>query len=141
LKVELPYILLAEDDPDDQFTFSDAFSRLNPSISLKIVQDGRELLDFLDGCPDPLLPFIMVLDYEMPYFTGADVLRYLAVCRRFNHIPKIVWSTSTREKDISECLQLGAARFFTKPATNEELEDFMFGVNAFVNRPFQTVQD
>jgi CheY-like chemotaxis protein len=141
LKVELPYILLAEDDPDDQLTFSEAFSKLNPSISLKIVQDGHELLDFLDGCPDLLLPLIMVLDYEMPHLTGADVLRYLAVCRRFNHIPKIVWSTSTREKDISECMQLGAARYFTKPATNEELEDFVIGVYAFVNRQFQMVQD
>jgi CheY-like chemotaxis protein len=141
LNAEQPYILLAEDDPDDQDAFSEAFMRLNPEVPLKIVQDGQELLDFLDACPDARLPAIIVLDYKMPKLTGADVLRYLAVCRRFNHIPKIVWSTSAREKDITECLQLGAANYFTKPATNQELEDFIVGINAFVYRQSRNMQD
>jgi CheY-like chemotaxis protein len=139
LNAKRPYILLAEDDPDDQFAFLEAFTRLNPHVSLRIVQDGQELLDFLDTSPDTRLPVIIVLDYKMPRLTGPDVLKYLAVCQRFIHIPKIVWSTSTREKDIAECLQLGAANYFTKPATNQELEDFIAGVNAFVNDQNQKV--
>ena len=83
----------------------------------------------------------MVLDYKMPMLTGADVLRYLSVCRRFNHIPKIVWSTSAREKDMAECLRLGAEQYFTKPATNQELEDFIGAVNAFVHLQSERVTE
>jgi CheY-like chemotaxis protein len=141
LNAKQRYILLAEDDPDDQYAFSEAFIRLNPNVSVKIVQDGRDLMDFLDSCSNARLPVVIVLDYKMPKLTGPDVLRYLAVCRRFNHIPKIVWSTSTRERDIAECLQLGAARYFSKPATNQELEDFIEGINAFVYDQSQKVAD
>jgi CheY-like chemotaxis protein len=141
LNAKQRYILLAEDDPDDQHAFSEAFTRLNPNVAVKIVQDGWDLMDFLDGCSDARLPVVIVLDYKMPKLTGPDVLRYLAVCRRFHYIPKIVWSTSTREKDIAECLQLGATHYFAKPATNQELEDFIEGVNAFVYGQSQQVAD
>jgi CheY-like chemotaxis protein len=141
LNAKKRYILLAEDDPDDQYAFSEAFTRLNPHILVKIVQDGQEMMDFLDLCPETRLPVVIVLDYKMPKLTGPDVLRYLAVCRRFNHIPKIVWSTSTRERDMAECLQLGAAHYFAKPATDKELMDFIAGVNAFVCDQNQTVAD
>ncbi len=93
--------------------FPEAFKRVNPQVPIKLLKDGQELVDFLDACPDNRLPVIIVLDYKMPKLTSAEVLHYLSVCHRFNsYSKKIVWSTSTREKDIAECMPTGSGKLF-----------------------------
>jgi CheY-like chemotaxis protein len=122
---ELPYILLADDDPDDLNTFLQAFSELNPHASVQTVTDGQELFDFLDSCNPDELPLLILLDYKMPIVSGPEVLQRLASHPEHAHIPKVVWSTSERPQDIENCVRLGAAGYFPKPASTSELGELI----------------
>src|SRR4028118_1263749 len=87
-------ILLAEDDPDDQELIVHAFTEINESFNLHIVNDGKEALDFLTSTSDSKLPCLIVLDYNMPELNGAQVLQKLTGNKRYQDIPKIILSTS-----------------------------------------------
>jgi CheY-like chemotaxis protein len=70
-------ILLADDDPDDQELIVHAFTEVSPSFRLHIVNDGKEVINFLSTVSDNKLPCLIVLDYNMPELNGAQVLQKL----------------------------------------------------------------
>jgi CheY-like chemotaxis protein len=116
------YILLVDDDPDDRDLFCSRMQQLYPQIGIHTFQDGDELLDFLDNCTYPTLPAFILIDYKMPLFTAPQILQTIGTGTRFAQSPKIVWSTSQRQQDIDECLNLGAVRFAIKPDTDRQLD-------------------
>jgi CheY-like chemotaxis protein len=122
MKKASPYLLLADDDPDDQETFMEAFTRLYPQTKVQTVNDGQELFVFLDTHSPDELPVLILLDFKMPLVTGPEVLERLSDHPMYAPIPKVVWSTSERSKDIQECQRLGADAYFKKPATAKELD-------------------
>jgi CheY-like chemotaxis protein len=122
---ELPYILLADDDPDDLFTFLQAFGELDPHVPIYTVTDGQELIEFLEGCIPDELPSLIILDYKMPILSGPEVLQKLASNSEHALIPKVVWSTSKRTQDIENCVRFGAAGYFLKPASSRELAELI----------------
>jgi len=122
---QLPYILLADDDPDDLETFTNAYTRLNPSVFVETVNDGKELFDVLDGCDPDELPTLILLDFKMPLISGPEVLQRLASSMEYASIPKLVWSTSERPKDIEQCQKFGADHYFRKPATSREADELV----------------
>jgi CheY-like chemotaxis protein len=126
---EMPYILLAEDDPDDQDAFCEAWARLNPHVSVKTVSDGKELFEYLDMCPDHALPALILIDFKMPLVSGPEALQKLAFHPSYSRIPKLVWSSSQRTKDVEVCKRLGALNYFKKPATLGEIEELIRRIN------------
>lgn len=122
---ELPYILLADDDPDDLNVFLQAFNELNPHTSVHTVSDGQELIEFLEACDPDELPAIFVIDYRMPLVSGPEVLQWLSSHREYAHIPKVVWSTSDRPRDIENCIRLGATGYFPKPTSFGKLGELI----------------
>jgi CheY-like chemotaxis protein len=122
---ELPYILIADDDPDDLNTFLQAFSERDPHVSVHFVTDGQAVIEFLEGCVPEELPSLILLDYKMPVVSGPEVLQKLSSHPDHAHIPKIVWSTSKRSQDIENCVRLGAAGYFLKPASSYELDELI----------------
>jgi CheY-like chemotaxis protein len=116
-----PYILLADDDPDDRDSLIHPFLQQNPGVRVVSFGDGRELLSFLLACPDDELPVLILMDYKMPYVTAAELLQSLAADPRYNSIPKLVWSTSGRAEYVDRCVLHGASQYFTKPNSLPEL--------------------
>ena len=116
-----PYIILADDDPDDRDSLIHPFVQQNPGVRVVSFGDGRELLSFLETCPDGELPVLILMDYKMPYSTAADILERLAAYPRYANIPKLVWSTSGRAEYVDRCVQHGASQYFTKPNSLPEL--------------------
>jgi CheY-like chemotaxis protein len=110
-----PYILLADDNADDQSFIRDAFAYIKAGIDLRIVDSGVELLEALQLMEEGRLPSLIVLDYNMPELNGAEVLQVLVKEPRYNGIPKILLSTSYYQKHIDHCLQLGATGYLIKP--------------------------
>jgi CheY-like chemotaxis protein len=117
------YILLADDDPDDQMTFTEAFGQRHPDITVVCVNDGEQLLEYLESCTD--MPMFILMDYKMPIVTAPVVLGRLASRARFSEIAKLVWSTSSRKDHVEECLSLGAKHYFAKPCGNRDLEEMI----------------
>ena len=116
------FILLGEDDPDDQEMLKDVFSDIDNSFILFFVNNGREVLSALEKLDDEQMPCLIVLDYNMPELNGADILMEIGTNERYKNIPKIVWSTSDSNKFKKICLELGAADYVIKPSNIMGLE-------------------
>ncbi|HTR31033.1 MAG TPA: response regulator [Puia sp.] len=110
-----PYILVADDDPDDQEMLVERFHRRNPDAGFRLMANGFETLEYLRNCPNEELPRLIVIDYKMPGMTGAEVLKIVREEGRLRHIPKVVWSTSSNQEYIDKALNSGADVYFTKP--------------------------
>jgi CheY-like chemotaxis protein len=130
---ERPYILVADDDPEDQEILADRFRRSNPDVGFRWMANGYEVLDFLRTCPTEDLPQLMVIDYKMPGITGAELLQSIQHEERYRHIPKIIWSTSKNQEYIDKALNSGADGFFPKP-------DDMSSFDRLVSRLSQLLQ-
>ncbi|MCW3091425.1 MAG: response regulator [Ferruginibacter sp.] len=64
-------ILLVDDDPDDQYLFSDAVNQIHPKIYCEIANNGAEALTILDKTP----PFDLIfMDLNMPKMNGFECL-------------------------------------------------------------------
>ena len=116
------FILLGEDDADDQEMLKEVFSSIDASFVLFFVNNGKEILSALEKLKRDQMPCLIVLDYNMPGLNGADILRELGSNERYKEIPKVVWSTSGSEKFRSICLELGAQDYVIKPTNVPDLE-------------------
>lgn len=116
------FILLGEDDADDQEMLTDVFSSIDRSFILLFVNNGKEVLSALEKLRDDQMPCLIVLDYNMPGLNGSEILKELGQNERYKDIPKVVWSTSGSDKFKKLCLELGAADYVIKPSSNVELE-------------------
>ena len=107
-------LLLADDDKDDRDLFSEALAELDPAITYRGAENGQKALQLLSA-GDPVLPSVIFLDINMPIMNGWEALRKLKSDVRYQHIPVIIYSTASgeREKRIAE--DLGALCFVTKP--------------------------
>jgi CheY-like chemotaxis protein len=123
--LKTPYIAVADDDPDDQEMLANRILKKHPGIPIKFFNDGQEITRYLETCPTPGLPALVILDYKMPIKTGAEVLKTLQADNRFNVIRKIVWSTSGNNRYVTECLRYGAEKYFTKPNSIEQLDEMV----------------
>lgn len=115
-------ILIADDDPEDIELIEDAILQIAPATELLKFSNGRMVLEFLDITPAGELPGLVILDYNMPELTGAEVLSYMKAQDRFRAIPKIVLSTSNSSLYIHECISNGAMEYIVKPDNVGELQ-------------------
>jgi CheY-like chemotaxis protein len=122
---KLAYILVADDDPDDQEMLAERFRRTNPEIGFRWMANGYEVLDFLRSCPTENLPRLMVIDYKMPGITGAEVLQCIQHEERYRHIPKVIWSTSNNQEYTDKALNSGADGYFPKPADTASFDQLV----------------
>lgn len=110
-----PFIFLAEDDIDDQELLAEAFSQLDNTIVVKAVNNGKKALSFLEQLPHDKNPCLIVLDYNLPELSGAEILDRLNKTEQFKDVTKVVWSTSNSPVYEKICLDLGAKAYLVKP--------------------------
>jgi CheY-like chemotaxis protein len=116
-------LLFIDDDPEDAELFCEAVTFLNNSeyiagrtevTECHIVNNGRNVVEFLNGLKE--LPRYIFLDINMPMMGGRECLAFLKNQEKYARIPVIMFSTSFREKDVSEFKTLGAHDCIQKPA-------------------------
>lgn len=112
-------ILLADDDLDDQQLLEEALLHVEPTAEIHTVSSGLEVFDYLQNCCEENLPCLIILDYNMPHLSGAEVLEKLCQLKRFLSVPKIIWSTSDAPQYREICKDNGAAAYFHKPPSFE----------------------
>jgi CheY-like chemotaxis protein len=115
------FILLGEDDIDDEELLKELFSSVDRSFSLTFINNGKEVLSYLDALDENQLPCLILLDYNMPGLNGADILEELKNQSRYAGIPKIIWSTSQTHSYRKKCLESGADDYIIKPSKVSEL--------------------
>lgn len=120
------YILIAEDDADDRFLLETAFREVGSKEELSFVQNGVELLQFLETLHEKTdlskrFPAFIMLDLNMPKKDGREVLKEIKENRLYKKIPIVVFTTTKNENEIARCYDLGANSYVVKPVNYEEL--------------------
>ena len=67
------------------------------------------------------LPDLIILDVEMPYMGGLEVLKVLKSDPLTRHKPVIVLTSRTDDDCHAEAMKLGADAFLNKPVSKEDL--------------------
>jgi CheY-like chemotaxis protein len=126
---QLVEILLVEDNPRDVQLTQRAFEKAQITNPLHVVSDGAEALDFLFSTGsyanrgNDEHPKVILLDLNLPTISGLEVLRRIKNDARTAHIPVIILTVSTRDRDIAECRRLGAETYIVKPVGFQKLSE------------------
>lgn len=121
-------ILIVEDDPEDRMLAEDALEEISPRFPVRFLDDGEELLDYLqqkDDIDKHPMPGVIVMDLNMPRLDGREALAKIKSHPVFKSIPVIILTTSNSSKDINTCYELGANSYITKPSNYRELVQIM----------------
>lgn len=114
-------ILLADDDEDDCMFFREALDELSLCATLKTVNNGVELMNFLEN--NLLnLPQMLFLDLNMPRKSGAECLEEIKQSEKFKHLPVIIYSTSSNIDVMDQLYGKGAQYYIRKPADFSNLK-------------------
>lgn len=120
-------ILIAEDDADDRYLLQAAFSEIGYPENIDFVENGVEVLNYLDNIyrsnnmEIKALPGFILLDLNMPKKDGREVLKELKQHPVFKKIPVIVFTTTKNEIEIKRCYELGANSYIVKPISFDAL--------------------
>ncbi|PTB94490.1 response regulator [Marivirga lumbricoides] len=117
-------ILLADDDEDDRLFFEDAIEALPMRTTLKMVKNGKELMDLL-LTNDAIIPDIIFLDLNMPGKNGLEYLTEIRNNSKLESISIAVYSTSSSEKDIEDSFVKGANIYINKPNDFNDLKEVL----------------
>ena len=116
-------ILMADDDADDRLMTKEAFEESRLANDLRFVEDGVELMDYLqrrgkyrDPATSPR-PGLILLDLNMPKKDGREALEEIKADPNLKCVRIVVLTTSKAEEDIYRTYDLGAASYITKPVT------------------------
>lgn len=125
-------ILVCDDDADDRMLTGQALEMAHVSNTVKFVEDGEQLLDYLYqrgeyGGEQGLAPRpgLILLDLNMPRMNGREALKIIKSDTELSDIPIVVLSTSQLDEDIVRSYKLGVNSFISKPVTFSGLVDAM----------------
>ena len=131
------YILIAEDDEDDQFLLSSAFNEVLNDTQLVFVENGIELINHFKKFEEGLveLPALMIVDLNMPKKNGKEAIKELVDKSYFRSFPTIIFSTTGNEMEKSRCKELGIDDFFVKPSNYNSLLNIVSHFKEMVETP------
>ncbi len=124
-------ILVAEDDPDDQYFFQEAVEVVCPGeTETHFLWDGDQLMRFLrEKTKQEYRRNLVVLDLNMQVKDGRTTLREIKADPALAKIPVVILSTSANEEDAEYCKSHGAAAYFRKPDSIMGLVEIMRTLN------------
>lgn len=130
------HILLVEDNEGDILLTRVALEDAGINFKLSVVGDGKEAIDFLNkegNFSDASTPELLLLDINLPKKNGHEVLIFIKGIESLKHIPVIMLTTSSAEKDIKLAQTNHADNFITKPSdVNEFLKIVAQTINYWI---------
>jgi two-component system response regulator len=88
---------------------------------IQVATTGAEAIDFLFGegaysdHDTQQQPRVILLDLKLPLISGVEVLRRIRAEPRLRNVPVVVLTSSSEERDLSDCYALGANSYIVKP--------------------------
>ena len=138
------HILLVEDNEGDIMLTTEALHEGKIVNTIDVVRDGWEAIRYLEKkgeYMESLVPDIILLDVNLPKLNGHEVLRNIKANPDIMHIPVIMLTTSSNEKDVLESYQNHVNCYITKPveASNflhvvSSIEDFWINIVQLPNK-------
>ena len=133
-KEAAPFVLVAEDNPDDRLLLEYAFRSAHLPNKYHIVNNGAEAITWLEQA-QPLnnllfpRPDLIVLDIQMPYKTGIEVLEWIRGQPAYREVPVVIMSGFRSPEMIERALALGVRSYLFKPGDYSELCRFIADFN------------
>lgn len=115
-------ILLVDDSDDDIFLVREAFRESGVAHQLEAISDGEKALSYLREHLDDK-PDVLLLDINMPRFSGFDVLEWVQSDPKLRSIPVVMLTTSDQPEDIRRATEGGAQDYFRKPVEFGQLRE------------------
>ena len=112
-------ILMVEDSEDDYEATTRAFKKVSLHNPVVWCRSGRDALDLLkrEGVhrnANGSHPGLILLDLNMPGLDGRKTLRLIKEDDKLKKMPVIILTTSTDERDVQDCYQMGANTYVQK---------------------------
>ena len=126
-------ILLIDDDSDDRNLFREALEMVAPGISCDCAADSKEAFSSLQSGINGL-PDVIFLDINLPMISGWQCLSMLKKDQALRHIPVIIYSTSSHERDKKIAKDYGALTFITKPHNFDNLMERLKVVTSHIEK-------
>jgi two-component system response regulator len=120
------YILLVEDNPDDEALTIRALHKNHLANSVVVARDGAEAVDFLFGTGAYAgrnvddRPEVVLLDLKLPKLDGFEVLRQIRADERTKTLPVVILTSSKEERDIAQGYADGCNSYVRKPVNFDE---------------------
>jgi len=108
-------ILLADDSDAIRFLVSEVLTKAG--FTVIEAKDGQEAIEktYKEN------PDLLILDYEMPYKTGFDVVKEIRSRTGYLHVPIIIFTAVTDKSTKLEGLNLDIDEYLNKPADEDEI--------------------
>lgn len=123
----MKFIVLAEDDADDQDMVREIVAGIDTSVDLQVFDDGEQLLTSMKTLPKSKLPGLIILDQNMPKLKGSDTISYLKDIRGFENIPVVIYTTYHDNKFADACKKMNV-ELYRKPDTFDDFTKMIGGL-------------
>lgn len=123
-------LLLVEDDEVDVLSLERALARLPAAFPIEVARHGEAALQWLRSEGHPL-PFLILLDINMPRMNGHEFLAELRRDPMLRTLPVAVLTTSPHEADRDRLYQLGIMAYLVKPTRSEEYVEMLRSLAEF----------
>jgi CheY-like chemotaxis protein len=124
-------LLVVEDNSADALLVADALGAATGAPALLFARGGREALARLRDPAAFPQPDLLLLDLNLPGFSGLQTLAELKADPQLRHIPVLVLTTSKSQDEINRCYDLGAAAVLNKPLRLRDHRDMIGALASF----------
>lgn len=126
------HILLAEDDPTNQYVFRAILSAAGYEV--EIVENGLQVLERVrEG-----LPSIILLDMMMPVMDGYEAAGRIVADPELDGVPVIALTARAMKGDLEKTLEAGCDDYVAKPVSRKVLLD---KVEEWVAKPVEECRE
>ena len=130
-------ILYVEDEETDVMLLQHVLTKAGIHNPVQTVKDGKAAKDYLAGNP-PFedrqlhpLPRLMLLDLNLPYWSGFEVLEWLRQQPQLRRLPVVIFTSSNRPDDIARAYDAGANAYLVKPNALADLSSLVLALRDF----------
>jgi CheY-like chemotaxis protein len=130
-------ILYVEDEETDVMLLQHVLAKAGIHNPVQTVKDGKAAMDYLAGNP-PFedrqlhpLPRLMLLDLNLPYWSGFEVLEWLRQQPQLRRLPVVIFTSSNRPDDIARAYDAGANAYLVKPNALADLSSLVLALRDF----------
>jgi len=113
------YIVLLDDDPDEQFILQDAFRMIGTPVIIRQFVTPANLIVHLKELK--VLPEVLFIDVNLPGYTGLVCLKELHQQFDLSKTLTVIYTNAADEGTISEAFACGASVYMKKHSTFDKL--------------------